>query len=170
MGLLHLLLLKAAGATMVIVLDVDDYRLKKALELGAHHTVNSGRTDAIAEVQRLTDGGSDIVIVATGRADAMLSSIKMVRSRGRIDLFGGTDLELGDTAFNLDPKPVHYNELRIIGTYGSLLNDYKKAAELITSKKISPSCLDTHYFDIDHLQDVISAAKDPKALRVVIRL
>jgi len=170
MGLLHVLLLRAFGASKIIVLDVDEFRLEKSKEFGADYVINARTVDAVAEVKRLADGGADVVIVATGRPDAMLSSLNMVRSRGRIDFFGGIALEPGDATFKLDPNPVHYKELKIVGSYGSLPDDYRVAAELMTSGRISPSRLDTHHFDFEHLEDALLAEKDPRALRVLIEL
>jgi L-iditol 2-dehydrogenase len=170
MGLLHVLLLRLRGAGKIIVSDVDDFRVQKAKESGADYTINAKTVDAVAEVRRLSDGGADVAVVATGRPDAMLDSIKMVGCRGRISFFGGTALEQQDTGFKLDPNPIHYKELKIAGTYGALPDDYKHAAELITSKRISPSQLDTHHFDFDRIQEALAAEKDPKALRVMIRV
>jgi len=170
MGLLHVSLLKMSGASKIIVCDVDEFRLGISREFGADYSVNSESTDAAAEVQRLTGGGADVVIVATGKPAAMLDSLKMARSRGRIDFFGGVALEAGDTNLKVDPNPIHYKELKIVGTYASLLDDYRVAAELINSKRLSPSRLDTHHFDFDHIHGALAVVDDPKALRVMITL
>ena len=170
MGLLHVLLLRLRGADKIIVSDLDDFRLQKAKESGADYAISAKTSDVVAEVKRLTDGGADVVVVCTGRPDAMLDSIKMVGCRERISFFGGTALEQQDTGFRLDPNPIHYRELKIMGTYGSLPDDYRIAAELLTSKRIAPSHLDTHHFDFDHIRDALAADKDPRALRVMIRV
>jgi len=170
MGLLHVSLLRASGASKIVVLDVDEFRLEKSKEFGADYALNAHSTNAIDRVLELTDGGAEVVIVATGRPDAMRDSIKMARRRGRIDFFGGVALEPGDTSFNLDPNPVHYKELKIVGSYASLLDDYRAAADLITTGRVSPSRLDTHHFDLDHIQDALAAVDDSTTLRILIRL
>jgi L-iditol 2-dehydrogenase len=170
MGLLHTLLLRASGASEIIVTDVDESRLEKSKEFGSDHVVNARSADAVDEVLRLTDGGADVIIVATGRPEAMLNSIRMVKPRGRIDLFGGVALEPGDSSFKIDPNPIHYKELKMVGTYASLLDDYRTAAELISSRKISPSKLDTHEFDFDYIKDALSVAENPEVLRVLIHV
>jgi len=170
MGLLHVMLLIVSGASKVIACDVDEFRLQKATEFGADHAVNARSPEAIDEIQRVTCGGADVVIVASGRPEAMVSSIKMAKPRGRIDFFGGVALQEGGASFVVDPNPIHYKELKIVGTYASLLDDYRVAAELITSRKLSPSKLDTHFFDFDHFQEALSVVDDPRALRVLIHL
>lgn len=170
MGLLHIMLLRASGASKIIASDVDEFRLQKAMECGSDHVVNARSPEAIDEIQRLTGGGADVVIVASGRPEAMMSSIKMTKPRGRIDFFGGVALEQGGASFVFDPNPIHYKELKIVGTYASLLDDYRMAAELISLGKVSPSKLDTHIFDFDHFREALSVVDDPKALRVLIQL
>ena len=49
-GLLVIQALRWAGAKNVVAVDLADNRLELARQLGATHTINSGRTDAAAEV------------------------------------------------------------------------------------------------------------------------
>ncbi len=170
MGLLHVMLLRASGASTIVVLDVDEFRMQESRELGADYTVEARSDHALEDVLRLTDGGADIVIVATANPKAMHDAVRMARKRGRIDFFGGMALEPTQPSFTLDPSAVHYRELKIIGTYGSLPQDYSEAAELITSGRISPSRLDTQHIDFIHFQDILEAAEDPRALRVMVAL
>ena len=45
----------------IIAVDLDDRKLEAALRLGATHTVNSGRDDAVTAIQGLTGGfGADV--------------------------------------------------------------------------------------------------------------
>ena len=61
-GLVTLLACKAHGAGQIIVADLVDARLEKAMELGATAVVNSGKEDIFAKVQELTGGrGFDVV-------------------------------------------------------------------------------------------------------------
>jgi len=59
-----------AGATTIIAVDVDDRKLEWARKLGATHTVNSRKTDAVEDIRELTGGhGADVVIDAVGRPE-----------------------------------------------------------------------------------------------------
>ena len=61
---------RLAGAAVIIAVDLDDRKLEAALRLGATHTVNSGRDDAVTAIQGLTGGfGADVVIDAVGRPE-----------------------------------------------------------------------------------------------------
>ncbi|MBK7821839.1 MAG: S-(hydroxymethyl)mycothiol dehydrogenase [Tessaracoccus sp.] len=56
-----------AGAGTIIAVDLDDRKLERATDLGATHTVNSGRVDAVEAIRELTGGfGADVVIDAVG--------------------------------------------------------------------------------------------------------
>ena len=59
---------RLAGAATIIAIDRDAKKLQWAGELGATHTIDSSRTDAVEAVRKLTDGfGADVVIDAVGR-------------------------------------------------------------------------------------------------------
>lgn len=61
---------RLAGASVIIAVDLDDRKLAAARGLGATHTVNSSRDDAVTAIQALTGGfGADVVIDAVGRPE-----------------------------------------------------------------------------------------------------
>lgn len=61
-GLCTLLAAKAWGASRMIVADLFDSRLEKALEIGATDVVNSKATDGVEKILELTAGeGADVV-------------------------------------------------------------------------------------------------------------
>src|SRR3989339_345137 len=69
-GLLHLLLARAYGADTVVVTDVNEFRLKKAKELGATSVINA-KSDVIDEAKKANGGRLyDVIIVATGAFSA----------------------------------------------------------------------------------------------------
>ena len=73
------------GAMKVIGVDLDDYRLDKAAELGADATLNPDRDDLLEAVMDLTDGkGVDVVVEATGDTNGLNVAIELVRHQGTI--------------------------------------------------------------------------------------
>lgn len=59
-----------AGARRIIAVDRDERKLAWTKDLGATHTVNAARVDAVEAIQQLTDGfGADVVIDAVGRPE-----------------------------------------------------------------------------------------------------
>ncbi|HCV26705.1 MAG TPA: zinc-binding dehydrogenase [Dehalococcoidia bacterium] len=73
------------GAQKVIAVDLDDYRLDKASQLGAEVTLNADRDDLLEAVMDLTEGeGVDVVVEATGDPDGLNVALGLVRKRGTI--------------------------------------------------------------------------------------
>jgi S-(hydroxymethyl)mycothiol dehydrogenase len=61
---------RLAGASKIIAVDIDDRKLEWATRFGATSTVNSGTSDPVAEIRKLTGGnGADVVIEAVGRPE-----------------------------------------------------------------------------------------------------
>lgn len=171
MGLLHVALLKCLGAEEVIVVDVSKERLKRARDFGADYQIDASETDAAKEIVLLADGGADKVIVATASPSAMHDSVFMARATGVIAFFGGTALEKNQARFELDPNPVHYKQLKIVGAYSSSLRDYRLASNLLSEGRLRQiNSLNTHRLDIGRLWEVFSICSDPSALRVVVEI
>ena len=84
------------GASKVIAVDTNKFRLTKALEFGATDAVEVG-PDTAAEVVALTDGlGVDVSIEAVGYPETLLTAASLVRPGGHIANIGvhGTPVEL----------------------------------------------------------------------------
>src|ERR1700752_5057727 len=61
---------RLAGASPIIAIDRDAKKLQMATELGATHTIDASKVDAVEAVQELTDGfGADVVVDAVGRPE-----------------------------------------------------------------------------------------------------
>jgi alcohol dehydrogenase len=61
----------AGGAGKIIVADINDDKLAKAIELGAHEAVNPSDYNAVEKVRDLTDGGVDIGMEFAGVVSAL---------------------------------------------------------------------------------------------------
>jgi S-(hydroxymethyl)glutathione dehydrogenase/alcohol dehydrogenase len=67
---------KLAGAGMVIAVDLNEDRLKRAAEFGATHFVNPKDGDSVQQVKELTGGGADYVFEATGNTKVMRQALE----------------------------------------------------------------------------------------------
>lgn len=82
-GLSAVLGARAAGATTIIAIDIDDQRLERAREFGATHVVNSAETDVVAAIRELTDGlGVEYAVDAIGRPAVVRSALESLQSPG----------------------------------------------------------------------------------------
>ncbi|NLC97844.1 MAG: zinc-binding dehydrogenase, partial [Actinomycetales bacterium] len=78
-----------AGATTIIAVDIDDDKLAMAKSLGATHTVNSKKQDAVEGIQAATGGfGADVVIEAGGLPETYKQAFYARDLAGRVVLVG----------------------------------------------------------------------------------
>ncbi len=95
-GLMDVQLVKACGAARVIAIDPNDYKLEKALKLGADHVINvrdkNSRyyTEDIAETVREMNGGrlAHRALLPTGAMSAWQQALDVTRPGSTIVYFG----------------------------------------------------------------------------------
>ena len=99
---------RIAGARMIIGVDVHDHKLETAYELGATHTINGARKDAVNEIRELTNGGVDYAFEAIGLKVAAEQCFKALRPGGTATIIGmiplGQKVELDGSAFLSEKK------------------------------------------------------------------
>ncbi|PRX97387.1 zinc-binding dehydrogenase [Allonocardiopsis opalescens] len=86
-GLAALMAARAAGAAVLVAVDLVDAKRATALRLGATHEVPGGE-DAVAAVRELTSGGADKVIDTTGSEHVLAQAYQATRP-------GGTTVTVG---------------------------------------------------------------------------
>jgi L-iditol 2-dehydrogenase len=90
-GLSFTMLAEAQGAEQVIAVDRLDYRLKKALEVGATHAVNPESENLYESLEEITGGkGVDVVVDASGDSAGFETCIRMVKRHGTFISFSLT--------------------------------------------------------------------------------
>ncbi|MCY1049022.1 2,3-butanediol dehydrogenase [Mammaliicoccus sciuri] len=83
-GLLTTIAAKAAGASKIFVFDLSEERLKKAKEVGATHTINSGESNPVDVINKHTDNGVNVSFEVAGVAPTFKSAIDVTKPRGTI--------------------------------------------------------------------------------------
>lgn len=167
-GLASIMTAKAAGASKVIAVDGNAFRLEASREFGATDVVNVSECDDVtAELKRLSrDGlGVDVAIEAVGIPETFRTSLDAVRPGGHVANVGvhGAPVE-----FPIDRDWI--NNLTI--TTG--LVNATTAPDLlaqIEKGEIEPQKFVTHRFTFDEFDaayDTFARAGDKKALKVII--
>jgi threonine dehydrogenase-like Zn-dependent dehydrogenase len=88
-GLCFTMMIAAMGAKTVIATDLLNYRLTKAKEFGATHTINPSVDDISAVVPSITGAsGPDIVVEAAGNVETFNMCFRLVRQFGSVIIFG----------------------------------------------------------------------------------
>ncbi len=135
------------GAGRVIALDYSNWRLGKALELGANHVINPGDGDAV-EALRAVNGGllADVVVAIAPVAPAW-------ELAGRLVEVGGT-LHLGaplppDTPWVRDGNHAYFDEITVTSKYSGDHTDTYAYLRLLSAGRVRPEAAITHHFDIE---------------------
>ena len=166
-GACHMLMSKLAGATRVIVADVQDNRLAEIERLGADVVVNSARTDLRQAVLDETCGeGASVIITACSIPEIQTLSLEIAASHARINLFGG--MPKGREIVPLNTNLIHYKELTVLGTTGSSVNDYCESMDLVASGKLSLLPLATARFGVGDMNAAFDYAQSGEGIKTLV--
>ncbi len=165
-GLATLLTAQFYSPAQLILIDLDDSRLKVAKRFGATATINAGDGKAAAAVLALTEGrGVDAAIEAVGTPATFVLCEDIVAP-------GGTIANIGVHGTKAD---LHLEKLwsqnisittRLVDTVSTPM-----LLKTVQAKKIDPRLLITHHFKLDDIlaaYEVFGHAADSKALKVII--
>ncbi|MFZ5998327.1 MAG: zinc-dependent alcohol dehydrogenase [Nitrospirota bacterium] len=139
-GLLHLLLLKRKGAS-VIITGLEQERLNVAQQLGADMIV--APSELTSAVPEYTNGiGVDMAFECTGQIDVWETSVNYVRRGGTVVLFGGVKQ---GTVVSYDTYRLHYDELTLKGVFHFTPHDVRAAYDLLkTTLNVAPLITGAH--------------------------
>jgi L-iditol 2-dehydrogenase len=159
MGMINLLLARHLGAGTIIAVDLIDWRLNKAREFGADHTIHAGHEDAVARVRELTGGrGADTVIVGPPAVRAQQSGLAMAAPAGTVCFFMTTDP--GET-LTVTPFDLYFAELTLTHSYSCGPDDMREALSLIRAGVVTAGKVITHRAPLSDFPAAYRAAAVP---------
>lgn len=160
-GLVTLQAVRAYGAEKVFIVDINDFRLSKAKELGADSVINS-KTEKIEDYIK---DGVDVVFEASGNSSVIGQTTRFVKRGGKIVFIGLAS----EDYIGININEVSSKELDLLGIF-RYANVYKKAIDLVAEGKINLETLITHHFPLDKTQEALEFAdknKD-KCIKVIV--
>lgn len=136
---------KGIGAR-VMVSDVVDMKLEKALEMGADKVVNSKKESLADAADAFSTGGFDVVIDAVGITPLFQQSIEFAAPRGRVACIG-----FDSHPAEILPIKITKKEISIIG---SRMNCYQfpKVMEWLNAGKLQAAKMVSKKFAINDIQ------------------
>jgi len=145
-GLLHVKLARAIGAGNIIATDINDYRLKMAMQFGADATLNvsNGSKEDLFKLNR--GRAFDLVIVCAGVLSACTEAIESVDRGGTILFFAVPEPDI------MVPLPLNElwrNEITMRTSYGASPLEIETAIELIRTKRIILDDMITHRLPLE---------------------
>ena len=89
---------RVAGCGTIIAVDLNEARLKLAMEVGATHTVNAGKQNPVEAIQALTGDGVQYSLECTGLPSVVRQAVDSLRLTGVCGVIGvaplGTEIAL----------------------------------------------------------------------------
>ena len=168
-GILHAQLAKIKGANKVIVSDMSEFKLQKALKVGCDYAINIKEKNIIDEVNKITDGqGVDVIVIAAGVSSLVADAVNMVRRAGKIIVFSGFDK---NKLVTLDVSRFFKDEISIIGTYSVTPYEFPEALDLLEKRKLNTEEMITHVYPLKKLSEAIDISTNPEqsVLKVIIK-
>ena len=166
-GLGAIMTANLCGAGRVITVDMDENRMRKALELGATDMVNASDPDFIEQIKALSpDGlGVDVAIEAVGVPATFDTCLKIVRPYGHVANAGvhGKSVDLPINTLWISNVNIAMGLVNC-NTVGNLLN-------MVRSGRLNAKAMATHYFSFDEFEqayELFSNAAEHQAVKVVI--
>jgi len=162
-GLIFSQLIKALYTLKIIVSETDEYRLRKAGEIGIDVLVNPKRQDVKKEVLSQTNNrGADVVVEATGVLAGQ--ALDLVRKGGKVLLFGMNER----AEAKIKPYYITRYQLSILGSFIANYT-FQPAIDLLFHKRIDANTLITHEYPLEELPKGMDLMYQKKCIKVVIK-
>jgi len=163
-GLLCMMVAKAAGAARLIAIDTSDYALKNVLELGATHAINPSKEDARKRVYEIIPEGPDLIVEAAGPIQAVQLMVDLRRRGTRWNVFGITTHE----KFELDGGLTHFLEGRQDASFGTTTVSMMKSIRLMETGLIDTEKIISHRFPLARIHEAIEVMGSPERNKIII--
>lgn len=147
---------RAFGAGQIIAVDIRDDKLEAARGLGATHTVNAAQEDAVAAVQRLTEGrGVDVALEALGRPETVVNAFMMTRDGGRMVVIG---IAPGTTTAGIEITRLVRRGIQLMGSYGSRVRtDLPEVLAMAARQQVNVSQPITRRYRLEQADEAYAA-------------
>jgi len=163
-GLLCLMVAKAAGAGALIAVDLSDYALENAMNLGATHAINPRKGDPREAIYEILPRGPDLVVEAAGPIEAVRLMVDLLRRGTKWNVFGITTHE----KFELDAGLAHFLEARMDASFGTTPLAMTKAIRLMERGLVDTERIITHRFPLAEIHEAIEVMGSPDHGKIVI--
>ena len=163
-GLLMMQVVKAAGATVLLVgTNADAARMEVGRQLGADALLNVQTEDVAAAIGERTSGlGADVVFECAGAAASACNCLQWVRRRGRYVQVG-----LFSKAIEWDQNQICYKEVQMSGSFATIPSSWPKALRLLANGQVQTAPLITHTWALAEWQAAFDTFERREGLKNV---
>ena len=166
MGLLWVAMLKRAGVSKVISVDLAEKRRAAAERLGADATIDPAVEDPVSRVERETGGlGADVAVEMIGRAETVDSAIRSAGPGGRVVVMG---VARHEARSQFSPFELMVRELEVLGSNANSFG-FVPAIRLVEEGAIPVDEIVSHELGIEEAQKGFDLCRSGQAMKVLIR-
>lgn len=165
-GLMAVAVAKASGASQVIAIDKNEYRLNLAVQMGATETISIAKEDPLKNVSALTNGeGVDLVCEMSGHPTAIRQSLKMAANGGRVHI-----LSLPEHPVCIDmTNDIVFKGLTVQGITGrKMFETWRQVSELLHAGTIQIKPVITHHFSLEEYKKGFELMKEGQCGKVIL--
>lgn len=166
-GLLITALARRAGADRIAVVEPGEVRRKLAIKMGADLALDpEGEIDG--PIMELTDArGADVVFEASGSPNAFAAAQRLTCKQGRLMLVAVYE----DRRLELQANRVLGNELDLLASYWANDLDFRRAVDLVSSRKLDVRPLISEEIALENVQNAFErlVADRDRYAKILIR-
>ncbi|HEX8099947.1 MAG TPA: L-threonine 3-dehydrogenase [Actinomycetota bacterium] len=165
-GLFAVGVARAAGASRVLAVEPNEYRLGLAKQMGADVLIDPAREDPVEAALQATGGhGVDVVLEMSGVPRAIDQGTRMVARGGRMSLLG---LPSSPVSIDLTDQVI-FKEVRLFGITGrELFRTWQQTTTLIASGMVDVAPVITHRFPLDRYEEAFDVMSSGNAAKVIL--
>lgn len=145
-GVLTAAAAKAAGATKIVVVDLSQVRLNKALEMGATDVINAGSVDAVTAVHDILPEGADVAFEVAGVQKTFEQAIDSTRPRGTMVI-----VSIFAHAISFDPMQLINAGIHITSTIAYSRETFQQTVDLVASGQLNVAPVITKEIELDDI-------------------
>ena len=164
MGLLQVALGKMLGASPVILSGMTLHRLEFARRI-ADTVIDVSTQNLATELKSHLPHGPEKVIVSVGNIDVVKAALQLVAKGGAVNLFAGMPK---DAELSLPLNRIHYDEVRIVGTFGFGPQHFRQALDVLVRSDIPLKDMFTHTVSLDDIQAALDASSRYEGIKGVV--
>ncbi len=163
-GLLCLMVARAAGAGRLVAIDISALARKNALALGATEAIDPQDGDTRERVYQIMPQGPDLIVEAAGPIDAVRLMVSILRRGTRWNVFGITTHE----TFELDGGLTHFLEARMDASFGTTPQAMQQAIRLMERGVVDPERIISHRFPLEKIHEALEVMRATYRNKVII--
>jgi L-iditol 2-dehydrogenase len=163
-GLLCLMVARAAGAGRLIAIDISPLARKNAINLGATEAIDPRDGDTRERVYGIMPQGPDLIVEAAGPIDAVRLMVNLLRRGTRWNVFGITTHE----TFELDGGLTHFLEARMDASFGTTPLAMQQAIRLMERGVVDPEKIISHRFPLEKIHEALEVMGATYRNKVII--